>query len=96
MTDRNAGVRSSARPDTDDPVTDLGDGVYDLTLTTEPARYRAYMFDWARPTLVDCGLAETSETLLDRLETVGIVPEQLVLTHAHPDHDGDVDAVVAR
>lgn len=96
MTDRNAGVRSSARPDTDDPVTDLGDGVYDLTLTTEPARYRAYMFDWARPTLVDCGLAETSETLLDRLETVGIVPEQLVLTHAHPDHDGGFDAVVDR
>lgn len=84
------------RPDTDAPVTDLGDDVYDLTLTREPARYRAYLFDWDRPTLVDCGLAATSKTLLDRIETLGVEPEQLVLTHAHPDHDGGFDAVVER
>lgn len=87
---------TSSRPDTDAPVTEVADDVYDLTLTREPARYRAYLFDWDRPTLVDCGLQETSQTLLDRLETVGIAPERLVLTHAHPDHDGGFDAVVDR
>ena len=86
----------TGRPDTDAPITDLGNGVYDLTLTEEPARYRAYLFDWEVPTLVDCGLETTTETLLDRLETLGIAPERLVITHAHPDHDGGFDAVVER
>jgi glyoxylase-like metal-dependent hydrolase (beta-lactamase superfamily II) len=96
MADRTDRDEPAERPDTDAPITDLGDGVYDLTLTTDPARYRAYLFDWDRPTLVDCGLPETSETLLDRLETVDIAPERLVITHAHPDHDGGFDAVVDR
>lgn len=86
----------SDRPNTDDAITDLGNGVYDLTLTEEPARYRAYIFDWDVPTLVDCGLEETSETLLDRIETLGVAPDRLVITHAHPDHDGGFDAVVDR
>ena len=85
---------STERPDVDAPVTDLGGGVYDLTLTDDAARYRAYLFDWDRPTLVDCGPPEASETLLARLDEVGIVPERLVLTHDHPDHVGGFDAVV--
>jgi glyoxylase-like metal-dependent hydrolase (beta-lactamase superfamily II) len=89
-----AGESSFDRPNTADPITDLGNGVYDLTLTQEPARYRAYLFDWDVPTLVDCGLEQTSETLLDRIGTLDIAPERLVITHAHPDHDGGFDAVV--
>ncbi|MDS0261082.1 MBL fold metallo-hydrolase [Haloarcula sp. S1CR25-12] len=96
MTDSEDHASRRGRPDTVKPVTELGDGVYDLTLTVEPARYRAYLFDWDRPTLVDCGLPETSETLIDRIERVGIEPERLIVTHAHPDHDGGFDAVVDR
>lgn len=83
-------------PDTAAPITEVAADVYDLTLAQEPARYRAFLFDWDRPTLVDTGLAETSETLLDRLDTVGIAPERLVLTHADHDHVGGFDAVVDR
>ena len=85
-----------ARPDTTTPITEVADGVYDLTLTQEPARYRAFLFDWDVPTLVDCGLETTSETLFDRLETLGIRPERLLLTHADHDHAGVFDAVVDR
>ena len=84
------------RPDTTTPITEVAEDVYDLTLTQEPARYRAFLFDWDRPTLVDCGLETTTETLLDRLDTLGIPPERLVLTHADHDHAGGFDAVVDR
>lgn len=84
------------RPDTTTPITEVTPDVYDLTLTWEPARYRAFLFDWDTPTLVDCGLEATSETLLTRLDTLGIPPERLVLTHADHDHVGGFDAVVDR
>ncbi|MFC6975146.1 MBL fold metallo-hydrolase [Halomicroarcula sp. GCM10025709] len=76
------------RPDTDDPITEIRPDVYDLTLTRDPARYRAFLFDWDRPTLVDCGPAANAGTLLDRIETLDIVPERVVLTHADHDHVG--------
>jgi hypothetical protein len=62
MTDDGPSVTD--RPDTDTPVTDLGGDVYDLTLTREPARYRAYLFDWDRPTLVDRDLAVMGDAML--------------------------------
>jgi len=77
-------------------IEEVVDDVYDLTLAREPARYRAYLFDWTVPTLVDCGLPDTAGTLLDRLETLGIAPERLVITHADHDHVGGFDAVVDR
>lgn len=83
-------------PDTASPITEVAPDVYDLTLAQDPARYRAFLFDWDTPTLVDTGLAETSETLLDRLDTLGIAPERLVITHADHDHVGGFDAVVDR
>lgn len=83
-------------PDTTTPITEVANNVYDLTLACDPARYRAYLFDWERPTLVDTGPEETSETLLNRLETLGIAPERLVLTHADHDHIGGFNAVVHR
>jgi len=85
-----------ARPDTSEPITEVASGVYDLTLTRDPARYRAFLFDWDRPTLVDCGPASASETLLSRLAELGRRPERLVLTHADHDHVGGFDAVVDR
>ncbi len=84
------------RPNTNRPVTEIDSGIYDLTLTREPARYRAYLFDWDVPTLVDCGPAESSNTLLDRIDTCGVAPERLILTHADHDHVGGFDAVVDR
>jgi len=83
-------------PDTTAPITEVADGVYDLTLARDPARYRAFLFDWDVPTLVDCGLATTTETLLTRLQTLGTPPERLVITHADHDHVGGFDAVVDR
>jgi glyoxylase-like metal-dependent hydrolase (beta-lactamase superfamily II) len=77
-------------------ITEVAPDVYDLTLAEDPARYRAFLFDWDRPWLVDTGLDETSGVLLERLETVGIEPEALVLTHADHDHVGGYDAVVER
>lgn len=85
-----------SRPDTTAPVTEVQPGVYDLTLTRAPARYRAFLFDWDEPTLVDCGPAESDATLLERLATLGIAPERLILTHADHDHVGGFDAVVDR
>lgn len=83
------------RLETAAPITEVADGVYDLTLARDP-RYRAFLFDWSVPTLVDCGLADTADTLLDRLSTLGIEPERLVITHADRDHVGGFDAVVER
>lgn len=78
------------------PITEISENVYDLTLTNEPARYRAFLFDWEVPTLVDTGISEASETLIGRLETLGISPKRLVVTHADHDHIGGFDAVVDR
>ena len=83
-------------PDTTKPITEVDEDVYDLTLTTEPARYRSFLFDWEVPTLVDTGISEASETLLTRLETLGRQPERLVITHGDHDHVGGFDAVVER
>ncbi|WP_254764495.1 MBL fold metallo-hydrolase [Natrinema marinum] len=84
------------RPNTNRPVTEIGSGIYDLTLTREPARYRAFLFDWDVPTLIDCGPAESRDTLLERIDACGVAPERLILTHADHDHVGGFDAVVDR
>jgi len=87
----------SKRPDAETPVAEVTDGVYDLTLGVENrARYRSFLFDWEQPTLVDCGFDRTTETLFERIEEVGTVPENLVLTHQDRDHAGGFDAVVER
>jgi len=81
-------------PETTDPITEVAPDVYDLTLSREPARYRSFVFDWDVPTLVDTGPSDTSEILLDRLESIGVIPERLILTHGDHDHVGGFDAVV--
>lgn len=81
-------------PDTTDPITEVAPDVYDLTLTHEPARYRSFLFDWDTPTLIDTGPHESSQTLIQRLESVGIAPERVLLTHTDHDHVGGFDTVV--
>lgn len=81
-------------PDTTDQITEVVDGVFDLTLTNEPARYRSFLFDWEVPTLVDTGPSEATEALLSRLRSIETTPERMILTHAHHDHVGGFDAVV--
>lgn len=76
-------------------VTEIHEGVYDITCTErETGRIRAFLFEDG--TLVDCGLADTTDTLLDGIDTIPVDPERLVITHADGDHVGGFDAVVDR
>lgn len=81
-------------PDTANQITEIASDVYDLTLSSDPARYRSFLFDWDVPTLIDTGPSNTSSVLLDRIDSLGIEPERLVLTHTDHDHIGGFDAVV--
>lgn len=74
--------------------TELLSDVYDISCTDAVGRVRAHLLDGATPTLFDTGLADTTETLLAGIETVGVEPERLVVTHGDPDHVGGFDAVV--
>jgi glyoxylase-like metal-dependent hydrolase (beta-lactamase superfamily II) len=77
-----------------EPITTIAPDVYDLTLEIGEGRYRAFVFDGPTPTLVDCGLERTRETLIERLETLDIEPEILIITHVDHDHVGGFDVVV--
>lgn len=73
--------------------TELLDGVWDVTCAdTETGRIRAFCF--ADGTVVDCGLPDTTDALLEGIEATGIEPRRLVVTHADPDHVGGFDALV--
>jgi glyoxylase-like metal-dependent hydrolase (beta-lactamase superfamily II) len=75
--------------------TEIAPDVYDVTaVERDGRRIPAYLFDVETPTLVDCGLAETTDTLLEGIAETGIDPERLVITHADRDHVGGWDAVV--
>lgn len=74
-------------------VTEPIDGVYDITCTeTETDRIRAYLT--ADGTLVDAGLPDTTDALLDGIAETGVAVKRLVVTHTDPDHIGGVGAVV--
>jgi glyoxylase-like metal-dependent hydrolase (beta-lactamase superfamily II) len=73
--------------------TELLDGVYDITCAeTATGRIRAFLF--ADGTLLDCGLPDTTDALLEGIEATGVEPRRLVVTHADRDHVGGFDAVV--
>lgn len=77
-------------------VTEPVDGVYDITcveVDSAPGRIRAYLT--TDGTLVDTGLAESTDALLAGISETGIDVERVVITHADPDHVGGIDAVVA-
>lgn len=69
--------------------------VYDLTIA-EPndGRYRVFLFDGETPTLVDAGLPDTTDVVVDRLGELGIEPERLIVTHGDPDHAGGLPGLV--
>ncbi|ARS90544.1 MBL fold metallo-hydrolase [Natrarchaeobaculum aegyptiacum] len=78
-------------------ATEILPDVYDLTLTDDEARYRAFLFTGTGPeTLVDTGLPDTTETLFDEIGDVGVDPERVILTHGDVDHVGGLEAVVDR
>lgn len=75
--------------------TEIVPNVYDVTcVERDGRRLPAFLFDGETPTLVDCGLPDTTETLLSGIAETGVDPERLVVTHADPDHVGGWDAVV--
>ncbi len=78
--------------------TEIVTDVYDVTCLDEPGgkRYRAFLFTDGTPTLFDAGLATTTETLIEGIETVGTAPERLVITHGDGDHVGGFDGIVER
>lgn len=74
-------------------VTEPVEGVYDITCTgSGVGRIRAYLTDDG--TLVDTGLPDTTDALLDGIEETGVTPDRVVITHADGDHIGGLDAVV--
>lgn len=77
--------------------TELLTGVYDITLQDDgEARYRAFLVDADVPTLVDTGLADTTDALFEGVERIGLEPERVVVTHGDNDHVGGLKAVNGR
>lgn len=70
---------------------EIRSGVYELSLGD---RYRVFLLDGDRPTLVDTGLPSTADELLDGIEAVGIEPELVVITHGDGDHIGALPTVI--
>lgn len=77
--------------------TEILPDVYDVTCLDEPGgkRYRVFLFADGTPTLVDAGLADTTDAVIDALDDLGVEPERLVITHGDPDHIGGFDALAA-
>ncbi len=72
---------------------DLLPGVHDIPCAnTETGRIRAFLSDDGN--LIDCGLPDTSDTLLDEIAETRIHVDSLKITHADRDHVGGFDAVV--
>lgn len=77
--------------------TELVDGVYDITCREDDGkRYRVFLFTGDTPTLLDAGLADTTEAVFDGVAEVGVEPERLIITHGDGDHVGGFDAMVDR
>ncbi|AHG01596.1 hypothetical protein HALLA_04145 (plasmid) [Halostagnicola larsenii XH-48] len=75
-------------------VSEIAPDVYDITVHDDGnGRYRAFFFDFPVPTLVDTGLADTTDALVDGLEEIGTDPERVVITHGDGDHIGGLEAV---
>ncbi len=71
--------------------------VYDPTIAQpNDGRYRVFLFDGETPTLVDAGLPDTTDVIVDRLDELGIEPERLIVTHGDPDHAGGLPGLADR
>lgn len=87
-------------------VTEIVPDVYDITWQAadegpelmQGYRWRSFLFDFedAPPTLVDTSKGERVHVLIDAIDSTGISPERLLVTHRHSDHVGGIDAIVDR
>jgi len=78
-------------------ITEVVDDVYDVTIATRyDRRYRVFMTEYGMPTLFDAGFEDTTDTLIKRLDALGVVPERLVITHSDPDHIGGLGVLKRR
>lgn len=78
-------------------VHEIVDGVFDITLREgKGRRYRCFLFDVDRPTLIDVGHTGYAKALFEGISEVGVSPERLLVTHGDNDHVGCFDAVVER
>ncbi|WP_436348335.1 MBL fold metallo-hydrolase [Natronorubrum sp. FCH18a] len=76
---------------------ELLSNVYDLTVQDDGnARYRAFLVDDDVPTLIDTGLPDTTETLFEAIDEIGLEPERVIITHGDGDHVGGLEAVRER
>jgi glyoxylase-like metal-dependent hydrolase (beta-lactamase superfamily II) len=76
--------------------TEIYPGVHDITIRDDDngRRYRVYLVEDDVPTLVDAGFEDTTDALFDGIETTGLTPERVVITHADADHVDGLPAVV--
>lgn len=77
--------------------TEVKSGVYDITTRRRDGRrYRVYLFDDAVPTLVDTGHGGTTDTLIEKIDALGMEPQRLIITHGDGDHIDGTEALVER
>lgn len=78
--------------------TEVVDGVFDITSqsTDDGKRYRVFLFTDGTPTLVDAGLAESTDAVIDGIEDIRVEPERLVITHGDGDHIAGFDNLVEK
>ncbi|MWV63853.1 MBL fold metallo-hydrolase [Halorubrum sp. JWXQ-INN 858] len=77
--------------------TEIAPDVYDITCAERDGkRFRVFLLTAGTPTLFDAGLADTVDAVADGIESVGVEPERLVVTHGDGDHVGGFDGVVDR
>lgn len=75
-------------------ATGVIDGAYDITLKSDPRRYRAFLIDADVPTLLDAGSPDTTDVLFDGIDEVGLEPERVIVTHEDHHHVGGSEEVV--
>lgn len=63
---------------------------------TGPTGTNTYLLHGGVPTLVDAGVGRAEHVQAIERALGGAVLEQVLITHAHPDHDGGVPALLAR
>jgi hydroxyacylglutathione hydrolase len=78
-------------------ITEIAPDVYDITVKeADDARWRVFLFDGEVPTLVDAGFSDTVDVVAAAVDSLGIIPHRIVLTHGDPDHVGGLAGLVDR
>lgn len=71
--------------------------VYDITVQDDgDASYRAFLVGADVPMLVDTGLPEATDALVEGLKRIGLEPERAVITCGDADHIGGLEAKIMR